>query len=111
MIDPHTGMLLKRVTTPRDNVTSNRPSDDHSFQAAITADSAWNNPSSVLADDGTAATFSGSERNWLFLKDPSLNYGDYGLETLTFSMKAWCSGSCAADDGKVQACLTVNGVS
>jgi hypothetical protein len=111
VIDPHTGMLLKRVTMPRDNVTSNRPSGDHSFQAAISADGAWNNPSSVLADDGAAATFSGTGRNWLLLKDPSLTYGDYGLETLTFSMKAWCSGSCADDDGKAQACLTINGVS
>jgi hypothetical protein len=111
IIDPHTGMLLKRVTMPRDNVTGNQPSGDHSFRVALSFDGAWSNPSNVLGDDGSAATFSGPGRNWLLMKDSSLNYGDYGLETFTFSMKAWCSGACAADEARVQACLTINGVS
>src|ERR1019366_6414528 len=26
------------------------------------------------------------------------------------SVKGWCSGSCASEDAKIQACLTINGV-
>ncbi|HTS61563.1 MAG TPA: hypothetical protein VMH28_06040 [Candidatus Acidoferrales bacterium] len=111
VIDPHTGMLLKRITMPGDQVTGNRPAGDHTFGVASSLDGAWNNPANVLADDGASATFSGTGRNWLLMTDPGLDYNGYGLESLTFSVKGWCSGACAGDNAKIQACLTVNGVS
>ena len=111
VVDPQTGMLLKRMTMPGDQVTGNRPAGDHTFGLAASPDGAWNNPTNVLADDGSSATFSGTGRNWLLMTDPSLDYNGYPLESLTLSLKAWCSGACAGDDAKVQACLTVNGVS
>src|SRR5205085_1929065 len=32
------------------------------------------------------------------------------MDYLTLAVKAWCSGTCAGEDAKIQACLTVNGV-
>jgi hypothetical protein len=32
------------------------------------------------------------------------------MEYLTISVKGWCSGNCAGEDAKIQACLTINGV-
>jgi hypothetical protein len=111
VIDPHTGMLLKRVTMPGDQPTGNRPAGDHGFTLAGSPSGAWSGPSNVISDDGSAATFSGSGRDWLIMRDSTLSYGDYYLESLLFSAKAWCSGPCAGDDAKIQVCLTVNGVS
>jgi hypothetical protein len=108
--DPHTGMLLKRLTMPGDQVTSNSPSGDHLFTSAISPNGAWSGAGSSLADDGSSASFSGAGRDWLLLRDSALVFNDYPLESLTFSVKGWCSGACAGDDAKIQACLTVNGV-
>ncbi len=72
----------------------------------------------VNADDSTSASFSGTRSNMLFLRDETLwtaggtNLWDIALpmEYLTLSIKGWCSGACAGEDAKVQACLTINGV-
>jgi hypothetical protein len=111
VIDPQTGMLLKRVSMPGDQPTGNRPAGDHSFTVVTSPSAAWSNPANVSGDDGASATFSGSGRDWLVLRDTALSYGDYYLESVTFSAKAWCSGPCTGDDAKIQVCLTVNGVS
>ena len=73
----------------------------------------------VNADDGTAATYSGTQSNLLFLRDQTFwNAGGTSLydltlptEYLTVSVKGWCTGNCAGEDAKIQACLTINGVS
>jgi hypothetical protein len=54
----------------------------------------------------------------LFLRDQTFwtaggtNLYDLTLPTeyLTVSVKGWCSGTCAGEDAKIQACLTINGV-
>jgi hypothetical protein len=107
VIDPQTGMALKRMTMPQDWGSY----ADHSFKAATTATGGWTNPNSVLADDSSSATYSGASSDWLAIADSSLNFNGGELESLTFSTKAWCSGTCAGDDAKIQLCLTVNGVS
>ena len=74
--------------------------------------------SAVNADDGVAATYTGSQSNFLLLRDQTLwigsgtNLYDITLPTewLTLSVKAWCSGACAGEGSKIQACLTINGV-
>ena len=111
VIDPHTGMLLKRMTMPGDQPTGNRPAGDHLFGVATSSTSTWSNPGNALIDDNSSTVFSGTGRDWLTLRDPSLSYNDYYLESLVFSVKGWCTGPCAGDDAKIQACLTVNGVS
>ncbi len=112
VVDPQTGMLLKRVTMPQDQPTSNAPAGDHSFATAIDFDRAWTNPTQILADDNLSASYTGTNSDWLFLRDQDLVFGDvYPLESLTFSVLGWCSGPCVADNAKIQACITVNGVS
>ena len=79
---------------------------------AVTADS-------VNADDGTAASYTGTGSNVLFLRDQTFwtasgtNLWDLTLPTeyMTVSVKGWCSGTCAGEDAKIQVCLTINGVS
>ena len=205
IIDPQTGMLLKRLGLPQDQPITYLPGGgDHSFAAVVDPDGAWTVPTvtwsvangtlvsivvgsgsatvntstahqlltgsmvtisgltggssaangvyqvssiggptsfqipqnglpanttmnasplkvtanAVNADDGTAAKFSGSQSNFLLLRDELLwiaggtNLADITLPTdwLTLSVKAWCSGTCAGEDAKIQACLTINGV-
>lgn len=112
VIDPLTGMLLKRVAMPRDLPTENFPAGDHGFVTVLDRDGAWTNKDAAKSDDGASATFSGAGRNWLFLRDESLYFPDiYQLESMTFSVKGWCAGVCAGEDAKIQACITANGVS
>jgi hypothetical protein len=111
VIDPQTGMLLKRVTMPGDQPTGNWPAGDHNFATASSATGTWTSAANVLVDDGASASFSGAGRDWMVLRDSSLTFNGYYLESLTFSAKAWCSGPCPGEDAKIQVCLTVNGVS
>ena len=70
------------------------------------------------ADDTTSGSFTGTHSNALVLRDQTLwtgagtNLWDLTLpmEYLTISVKGWCSGNCAGEDAKIQACLTINGV-
>ena len=120
VIDPQTGMLLKRLALPQDQPITYLPGGgDHSFSSAFSSDGAWNVPANaVTVDDNTSATFSGTQSNFLTMRDQNLwnaggtNLADLTLPTewITLSLKAWCSGTCAGEDAKVQACLTVNGV-
>jgi len=112
VIDPQTGMLLKRVSMPQDQPTSNAPGGDHSFATVIDFDGAWTNPSAIMADDTAAASFTGTGRDWLLLRDQRLAFSDvYPVESLLFSVKGWCSGACVGENAKIQACVTINGVS
>lgn len=202
VIDPQTGMLLKRMAMPQDQpVTYSPGGGDHSFYSILDRDSAWTIPTvtwsmanaklvsvavgsgsatvttsvahelkngslvtisglagsgngaytvyyvsspttfqigqgalpsntiltdvtlavsanAVSADDTTAARYTGTQSNPLFLRDETLwasggtNLWDPSLpmEFVTVSVKGWCSGTCAGEDAKIQACLTINGV-
>ena len=119
VIDPQTGMLLKRLALPQDQPITYLPGGgDHGFESAINPDGTWATPAAAIVDDNAAATFRGTQSNSLFLRDNNLwvaggtNLADLTLPTewLTLSLKAWCSGSCAGEDAKIQACLTINGV-
>ena len=110
VIDPQTGMILKRITMPQDQVTGNNPSGDHSFTSVDNPTSGWTNPNNVLVDDGNSATFSGTGRDWLLLHDSDLGFDVYYLESIVAGLKAWCTGACAGDDAKIQVGLSVDGV-
>ncbi|HXB67842.1 MAG TPA: hypothetical protein VNY05_06340, partial [Candidatus Acidoferrales bacterium] len=103
VIDPQTGMSLKRMTMPQDFAVS---AVEHTFQLAAAATGGWTNTNSALADDSAYASYQGASSDWLALTDPTLNFGDKVLESLTLSLKGWCSGPCAGDDSKIQVCLT-----
>jgi hypothetical protein len=119
VIDPQTGLYLKRVTMPLDYPTTWLGNE--AFQTVIDFDGKWQNPAAAAIDDGASAVFSGTGSNWLFLRDDNLTLGastagsllytDRTINSVQVSLKAWCVGPCAAEDGKVELCLTVNGVS
>lgn len=105
IIDPQTGVAMKRMTMPMDYGNLN----DTSFVFATGAN--WNGASNVLTDDALSATYSGTTSDWLTLSagDQTFNNGA-GLESVTLSLKAWASTG-SGDNATIQACLTVNGVS
>jgi hypothetical protein len=107
VIDPQTGMLLKRLALPQDQPIASLPAaGDHTFN--VVTGSAWTTPNNVLGDDTSSATFSGTGSNWVFIGDDVFNAGtDY----VTLSLKAWCSsGACSGESAKVEACLSINTV-
>ncbi len=119
VIDPQTGLLLKRATMPLDYPTNWLGNE--AFQTAIALDGKWLNASAATTDDSASAVFPGGGNNWLFLRDEKLNIGgsyyasmmypDRTINSAQVSLKAWCTGTCATEDRKVELCLTVNGVS
>ena len=116
--DPHTGALIHGLTLPTDR----HESGSGTLSIPIDRDSAWGNAAYVQADDGNAATFSGSGSNWLFLPT-AINVWNGGKHTndngslnyLQSTINAWCSGAgcdtASVEDRTIQACLTANGVS
>ena len=119
LVDPQTGILLKRATMPQDFLIDWL--GDESIGTVIDSGGKWSNPDAAKADDSAAAEFGGGNTAWLFLRDDRLDLGDRDTPTLTYlgrtinsvqvGLKAWCTGACAGDDRKVELCLTVNGVS
>src|ERR1035437_10314888 len=119
VIDPQTGMLLKRLALPQDQPITYLPGGGvHYFNSVLDPDDAWVTPAAALTDDGSSASFTGTHSNALVLRDQTFwaaggtNLGDLTLPTeyLTVSVKGWCSGTCAGEDATIQACLMCNGV-
>jgi len=105
VIDPQTGLVIKRMTMPMDmgNLNTN------AFVSASGTN--WSNPSNVLTDDTAAATYTGSTSDWLILNAGNQVFNNSAvLESLALSLKAWASSG-SGDDAAIQVCLTVNGVS
>jgi len=70
VIDPQTGMLLKRLALPQDQPITYLPgSGDHYFESVFDPDGAWTTPGAVLTDDSLSASFSGTGSDMLFLRD------------------------------------------
>lgn len=111
--DPNTGIGLKRVFLPQDQPVTFAPAGDRAFNAA--SGSAWTNPTNVLADDGSAATYSGTGSDFLFVSDSTfpavgLDSLDRPTDYLYLGIKAWCSvGACVSADATIQVCLTIDG--
>src|SRR5450759_4822365 len=102
VIDPQTGMLLKRLALPQDQPITYLPGGgDHVFTAAIDSASSWGTPAAAIVDDASSATFTGTTSDMLFLRDTAIwlgggtNLSDLTLPTefLTLSVKAWCTGT------------------
>lgn len=106
LIDTQTGFLTKRIQFPNDEpITYFPPAGNHDFDTAV--GSAWVNPSNVRNDDTSSTTYSGTTSDWLFVSDSQYNYGS---ESITLSLKAWCSvGACSGENSKIEACFTING--
>lgn len=119
VIDPQTGMLLKRLALPQDRPIDYLPgTGDHDLTSVYDVDGAWTTPNSLLADDTAYASFTGAGSNMLFLSDMTFWSGwgtdltklNLPTEYLQLSAKAWCSGTCAGENSTIQVCLSVNGV-
>lgn len=117
LIDPLTGLRSKRATQPQDAAANNQ-----NFVTAIDAQSAWQNPSAPLTNNGASASFTGpcpSGTCPLFLRTDNLTItggatyqvGSTSLDWVKVNLGlASISGTCSGDDCKVDACLTVDGV-
>ena len=120
LIDPLTGVRSTRATGP-----GGSPSAIQTFQTAIDKDSAWTTHTGPLTVGGSA-TATGPCANGaceLFLRADSLTLTGGATYTTGYSSGSsidWVTvsvagasisnGSCAGDDCKIAACLTVNGV-
>lgn len=118
-VDPFTGVRLKLLDTP-DTAIDGGVGYPGTF--AGVSGTNWNNPANILSDDNAAATYSGSTRDWLFLRiDQAWIYsaihwaGGNSLAYLFPSLNAWCSdpscSSAAAADRTIQVCVTIDGSS
>ncbi len=113
VVDPQTGILLKRLTLSRDI-----GAPFNSAFSNLRATGAWTNIATILTDDSGAASYSGTTRDVLFL---GLNMGSKGsynllpgfLSQLQVNLNGWCQGGdCAtasADDRSLEFCLTIDG--
>lgn len=116
VIDPQTGMLLKRLALPQDQPISYSEADSAGLAFTDSIGTAWTAPANTLTDDAAAATYSGTVSDMLFVTRAP--FGSVTLSDMTFptewlqlSMKAWCSGgTCSGENAKVQACLSLDGV-
>lgn len=105
IIDPSSGVLLRHVSFPQDNGISDISVLGQTFTAA--AGSAWMNPSSILAQDGAYATYSGSGQDILTLTiTPSL-YSNASLDAIRLHLYGRAAAG-TVDDRTVQACIDIN---
>jgi hypothetical protein len=107
IVDPQTGVLLKRITMPADQPTGNSPAGDHVIASGAAYGTNWSNPNNAIVDDAASATYSAAGTDWLVLPSALSLDGSAVLESLTASLKAWCAGTCT---DPVQVGLSVNGV-
>ncbi|HSB15233.1 MAG TPA: hypothetical protein VLE22_12300, partial [Bryobacteraceae bacterium] len=105
-IDPQTGVLVRNVSLPRD-ATSSSDRLNQTFTSASGA--AWTNSSNALADDASAATYSGSASDWMVLLKNNLSpYSTHVVDYIQVQIKGSGAGATAADR-TIQACLTSDG--
>ncbi|HEY3738505.1 MAG TPA: hypothetical protein VGL53_01615, partial [Bryobacteraceae bacterium] len=120
IVDPQTGFLVRQLDSPRDSYLQ---IGSGSFASAsnVGGGSAWTTPTSALADDSAAATYTGTSRGWMFLEFGLSFLNSSSHSTLTPSantfvptFNAWCSsGDCStasSDDRSIQYCMTIDGM-
>lgn len=123
-VDPITGAVLKRLSSPRQAFPdTTKPADG----VAAFAGDAWSDAASAAASDGRAARYSGTANQPLFVRAPTVCPDGWGCERaarwdqpyraiddVEVTVKAWCSGAaCSESEAErvVELCLTTNGVS
>lgn len=114
LIDPQTGLLVKRVSLAADTYNM------FGFNwTLIRGSGAWTNTANISADDSSAATYTDSVKDWLFLGhtinvNPSRNNAPDFIPQVQIEMNAYCSGgdcsTASATDRSIEICLTINGI-
>jgi hypothetical protein len=115
VVDPKTGLLLRRLTMPADVTSSTGTATP--FRDARDLSGVWQDPQSAVANDTLAASATGT--GWLFLDAGLAMYlgGTHdvaagSLDRFTVQLNAWCT-DCAglsADARTLEACLSYDGV-
>lgn len=115
LIDPHTGVNLKRFTMPRHH---NRDLLNQSFLATEMGTN-WSNPNNLLsnADGGAFTAYSGTTQDWLYFRAPVTFWGaslDEVPWTDWFKLKlsAYCNGVDCSDPAarRVDVQFTFDGI-
>lgn len=113
-IDPQTGILLKRLTTPG----YGSPGQHSSLVPLYVYDlsGTWNSPQNVLADDGQLANYSGAggSSNALFIPTPTaegqrayMDYSENYVDDMLARLKGY-GDQAAAIDRTMNACITLD---
>lgn len=125
IVDPLTGVALKRLTGP--GMISRQLSPVGAAVAAMDAGGAWTNPGNGVTSDGNTASIASSQAA-LFVRLPQMCISPYGCgigpiwqspaytqDNIQISLKAWCTTpACSANasgERNVELCLSVDGVS
>ncbi|MGE5648429.1 MAG: hypothetical protein ACM336_21835 [Acidobacteriota bacterium] len=117
IVDPQTGVLIRRIGAP---------GKWWQYETVVAPDSAkdasgaWTNPGSVTASDGASAGYTGSgsgTQPWLWIRSnwtAGANGGNYSddynqLDYIVLNLKGGAAGA-SGDNASVEVCLTVDGV-
>jgi hypothetical protein len=107
VVDPHSGTFMRRLSIARD---SQDDLNDRTFTTASGTN--WTSPSNVLADDASAATYSGASCgascDWLYVKRTEDLNVSLRIDYFRLDLKG-SSSEAGAEDRKLEACITLNG--
>ena len=109
IIDPNYGTLIRRVTVPGEG--GGRNWMNTTFSSA--AGNNWTNPAGSLKNDGDAAQYSGTSRDWLVLTNAELDVLPYlvtgqSIDSVVVHIQGSGQGS-TMDDRSIDVCLTADG--
>jgi len=103
VIDPQTGVLLKRLTFPRQEVTGSVGTTDV-ISRVYNPSGSWTNPNNALNTSGSGATCSGTcatSQSILVLNYDNSSNGGNSTDLLNVLPTCGAAGSQSGDDGKV----------
>jgi len=109
VIDPQTGVLLKRLTFPRQETVGGLGGVT-TFNRAYNASTNWTNPNNALNTSGAGATCGGAcaaSQSILFL-NYDYNPPDRPIDLVNALPTCGVTGSPTGDDGKVEIALTID---
>lgn len=112
IVDPKTGLAMRRVTSNEEAVERY---GSNNFAAGRDLEGAWSNPQAITANDSNAA--SASTPGWLFLQTnwsifggPTREYNLFSLDSFTTTLNAWCDGCGSSPSTRtLEACVTLDG--
>lgn len=112
IIDPKTGLAMRRVTSNEESVERY---PNNNFAAGRDLEGAWSNPQAITANDNNFA--SASTPGWLFLQTNwsifvggTRDYNVFSLDAYSATLNAWCDGCDTSSASRtIETCVTLDG--